>query len=281
MSEQGRFLHEAWIDGVRKHCDNKAQAEARRDWDGSEAWQRQCCDGVYRDVAEFIADAVDAAWRLTWRQCGQIVYGLWVTRQTGSDPLHRCHPPWRDLPLWQQKAYAHVFDAVEREQPPGAHAAAPPRARPAFENHGKPWKGEDDGDLMRRWEAGVSVKDLSAEFKRSLGAIKARLVKLDPALEDPPPAAARYGDFDRPDAAAPGHSATAAKGLPGASSVTARNGVGESAPETGSDSAPAEFERRRGSGPEDESPSESEPEATPEPSDRFVTVVLDDPRTPA
>ena len=49
---------------------------------------------------------------------------------------------------------------------------------PLYENQGKPWKPEEDAYLRQAFQAGVEVKDLSAELKRNRTAIRARLEKL-------------------------------------------------------------------------------------------------------
>jgi len=46
-----------------------------------------------------------------------------------------------------------------------------------MENAGKPWTGQDEIVLCRMFEAGSKAKDICAYFKRSQGAIAARLVK--------------------------------------------------------------------------------------------------------
>ena len=46
------------------------------------------------------------------------------------------------------------------------------------ENAGKPWTKEDEAVLSRMFEAGCSRKEICSHFKRSPGAIAARLVKM-------------------------------------------------------------------------------------------------------
>ena len=46
------------------------------------------------------------------------------------------------------------------------------------ENAGKPWTPEDEATLCRMYDAGRSRKDICTYFKRSTGAIAARLVHL-------------------------------------------------------------------------------------------------------
>ena len=46
------------------------------------------------------------------------------------------------------------------------------------ENAGKPWTIEDEAVLSRMFEAGCSRKEICSHFKRSPGAIAARLVKM-------------------------------------------------------------------------------------------------------
>ena len=51
-------------------------------------------------------------------------------------------------------------------------------AAPLHENQGKPWEPEEDAYLRQAVLTGVDVKDMSAEFKRTRAAIRARLEKL-------------------------------------------------------------------------------------------------------
>lgn len=48
-------------------------------------------------------------------------------------------------------------------------------AAPVHENQGKPWSPEEDERLQKAYHEGVDVKTMSAEFKRSRGAVRARL----------------------------------------------------------------------------------------------------------
>ena len=51
-------------------------------------------------------------------------------------------------------------------------------AAPLHENQGKPWKPEEDTYLRQAVQAGVAVRDMSAELKRTRASIRARLEKL-------------------------------------------------------------------------------------------------------
>ena len=51
-------------------------------------------------------------------------------------------------------------------------------ATPLHENQGKPWEAEEDDYLRRAFQAGVEVKELSDELKRTREAIRARLKKI-------------------------------------------------------------------------------------------------------
>ena len=55
-------------------------------------------------------------------------------------------------------------------------AKKPKKPLPA--NAGKPWTKADDNKLKERYEAGMSTKELSAEFERSSGSINSRLARL-------------------------------------------------------------------------------------------------------
>ena len=46
-------------------------------------------------------------------------------------------------------------------------------------NAGKPWSTEEDEELKGYFEAGMSKKELSAKFERSIGSISSRLTRLN------------------------------------------------------------------------------------------------------
>lgn len=50
--------------------------------------------------------------------------------------------------------------------------------KPSPDNAGKPWTVEDEEALSRMFKQGYSQKEICGHFKRSPGAIAARLVKL-------------------------------------------------------------------------------------------------------
>lgn len=52
----------------------------------------------------------------------------------------------------------------------------PPRPQP--ENTGKPWTEEQDRELCGLYDSRTSIRQLSKHFKRTTGAITARLVRL-------------------------------------------------------------------------------------------------------
>ena len=49
---------------------------------------------------------------------------------------------------------------------------------PSTENAGKPWLPEDDAELLKLYKAGTSVTEIAKQYKRTKGAIRARLVRL-------------------------------------------------------------------------------------------------------
>ena len=51
-------------------------------------------------------------------------------------------------------------------------------AAPLHENQGKPWEPEEDTYLLQAVQAGVEVKDMSVQLKRTRAAVRARLEKL-------------------------------------------------------------------------------------------------------
>ncbi|MBE5760402.1 MAG: hypothetical protein E7334_00190 [Clostridiales bacterium] len=54
----------------------------------------------------------------------------------------------------------------------------PSRVSGEYENAGKPWSSKDDKELCRMFDEGYSKEELCSHFKRSQGALAARLVRL-------------------------------------------------------------------------------------------------------
>lgn len=52
------------------------------------------------------------------------------------------------------------------------------KTKPVHENAGKPWTTEDDDLLCRMFDEGKTKKEICEYFKRSSGAISARLMRL-------------------------------------------------------------------------------------------------------
>lgn len=52
------------------------------------------------------------------------------------------------------------------------------RTKPQHENAGKAWTAEDDAALCQMFDAGNDKKEMCAYFKRSVGSLAARLVRL-------------------------------------------------------------------------------------------------------
>lgn len=71
------------------------------------------------------------------------------------------------------RALHTVLRAVEQEMQPSKKTK---KAQP--ENAGKPWTAEDDALLCEMFDAGCDSKELCSCFKRTKGAISARLVRL-------------------------------------------------------------------------------------------------------
>lgn len=64
-----------------------------------------------------------------------------------------------------------LYTALRCMEPKKATKNAP-------ENAGRPWTEEDEGTLCEMFDAGTSTKEICAHFKRSKGAVAARLVRL-------------------------------------------------------------------------------------------------------
>lgn len=52
------------------------------------------------------------------------------------------------------------------------------------ENAGKPWSSSQDNELLEMYKKGTKIKDISIHYKRSVGAIRARLLQLNVLHED-------------------------------------------------------------------------------------------------
>lgn len=58
------------------------------------------------------------------------------------------------------------------------------RDKTVLENAGKPWSPSEDSELLRRFDAGLSVKALALSHGRSNGAIASRLVRLGRIMDN-------------------------------------------------------------------------------------------------
>jgi hypothetical protein len=61
------------------------------------------------------------------------------------------------------------------------------RKRNLPENAGRPWTDEDEQQLLKDFDAGVEIRDLARQFKRTYGSIEARLEmhgKIEPTQRD-------------------------------------------------------------------------------------------------
>lgn len=72
--------------------------------------------------------------------------------------------------VYDQQAQQFILDNLD--------AIIAINATPLHENQGKPWEPEEDAYLRQAFQAGVDVKDMSAELKRTRAAVRARLDKL-------------------------------------------------------------------------------------------------------
>lgn len=114
--EPGRVFREAWIAGVHAHFPGEPKPGYVTPWEDTPDWERESAAAVYGQVADFIKVSAGQTAKLTREQKGRFVATCWIAQihKHIQDPKPGYVADWADLPEWQQKTDADIFEAVER-----------------------------------------------------------------------------------------------------------------------------------------------------------------------
>lgn len=107
----------------------------------------------------------------------QRAFELVESLREGADPFTGELLPANSL-LQQPEMVRALFAAAHALQEQLRQNARAARIALAFPNAGKPWQAREDEELVTAFDAGLNEKQLAAQHRRSLGAIRARLIKL-------------------------------------------------------------------------------------------------------
>ena len=121
-------------------------------------------------AVEIIENLVDGIHPLT----GEILPEDNICEETGIVDALNCA-----IQVLNERIVAeHAVEEYRRQQMKDALEKENTAKRNLPENAGKPWLPEDDAELLRLYKAGTSVSEIAKQYKRTKGAIRARLVNL-------------------------------------------------------------------------------------------------------
>ena len=115
--ETGRVFREAWIAGVKAHYPGAPKPGYVTPWDETPQWERDSAAAVYSQVAAFIETTGGATAKLSREQKGRFISLCWIGQiyKHFPDPKPSYVADWVDLPDWQQKTDADIFEAIESQ----------------------------------------------------------------------------------------------------------------------------------------------------------------------
>jgi hypothetical protein len=115
----GRLFREEWIAGVRRHHPGEAKPGYVAPWEDMPQWEREAAAAVCQQVADFVAVSGGAVRRLSREQRGRFVAVCWIAQiyREFPEPKPSYVADWDEMPEWQRKVDADIFDAIERRIP--------------------------------------------------------------------------------------------------------------------------------------------------------------------
>lgn len=121
-------------------------------------------------AVEIIENLVDGIHPLT----GEVLLEDNICEETGIVEALNCA-----IKVLNERIVAErAIEEYRRQQAKDASGKANKARRALPENAGKAWLPEDDAELLKLYKAGSSVKEIARQYKRTNGAIRARLVRL-------------------------------------------------------------------------------------------------------
>lgn len=115
-AEAGRLFREAWIEGVTQYFPGTPKPGYVAPWEETPDWERQAAAAVFEQVRAFVEISAGTTAKLTPEQRGRFVATCWIAQihKHIEDPKPGYVADWAELPEWQQKTDAHIFDVIER-----------------------------------------------------------------------------------------------------------------------------------------------------------------------
>jgi hypothetical protein len=113
--DRGRVFRTAWITGVTEHYPGEPKPGYVAPWEEMPEWEQASAIAVYNQIAEFINTTSGATTNLTKEQRGRFVALCWIGQiyKHIPNPKPSYVADWDQLPEWQQRVDAAIFDAVE------------------------------------------------------------------------------------------------------------------------------------------------------------------------
>lgn len=117
-TEDGRVFREAWIAGVSKYYPGEPKPSYVTPWEHTPDWERASATAVHAQIRAFLQITDGAAAKLTRAQKGKFVAVAWAGQifKYIPDPKPGYVADWDDLPDWQKKTDADIFETIEAEQ---------------------------------------------------------------------------------------------------------------------------------------------------------------------
>jgi len=115
--DRGKAFREAWIDGVKKYYPGEPKHSYVTPWDETPDWERSSATAVYDQVRAFVQAADGRTDQLSRTQKGRFVALCWIGQifKHFPDPKPAYIADWDELPQWQQKTDADIFERIEQE----------------------------------------------------------------------------------------------------------------------------------------------------------------------
>lgn len=116
QAERGRIFREAWISGVREYYDGEPKPGYVAPWEETPDWEREAATAVYDQVRAFVETTGGATAKLTRDQKGRFVATCWIGQihKHFADPKPGYVADWDDLPDWQRRTDADIFERIEK-----------------------------------------------------------------------------------------------------------------------------------------------------------------------
>ncbi len=112
----GQFFRAAWIAGVKRHYPEVPKESYIAPWDQIGTWEQESASAVYKQVSQLVTLSDGKTTHLSREQKGRFVSLCWIAQifKHIPNPKPSYVADWDELPEWQQKTDADIFEAIER-----------------------------------------------------------------------------------------------------------------------------------------------------------------------